>query len=104
MGWETRHVWHQTDWEAVAVDPSILRLPQPAWLLGVDARQYAEENFDAAVLNMQKGVPFISTNVPTGNVHEEWTIETMLSKEGKAADQDFYKTRDAHQELKGNAH
>lgn len=100
MGWETRHVWHQTDWEAVAVDPSILRLPQPAWLLGVDARQYAEENFDAAVENLRKGVPFISTNVPPGNVHEEWTIETMLSQEGKVAEKDFYKTRDTNQEAK----
>lgn len=104
MGWETRHVWHQTDWEAVAVDPNILRLPQPAWLLGVDARQYAEDNFDAAVANLQKGVPFVSTNVPAGNVYEEWTIETMLSQEGKVADKDFYKTRDNNQGAKMNGH
>lgn len=94
MGWETRHVWHQTDWEAVAVDPSILRLPQPAWLLGVDAREYAEENFNAVVAHLQHGTPFTSTNVPPGFVYEDWTIESMLAHEGNKVRTDFYKTRD----------
>lgn len=94
MGWETRHMWHQTDWEAVAKNPEMLRLPQPAWLLGIDAAKYAEENFDAVVRHLHDGTPFVSKNVPPGHVHEDWTIETMLAHEGRKVDEVFYKTRD----------
>jgi len=94
MGWETRHVWHQTDWDAVAKDPSFLRMPQPAWLLGHDARKYARDNFEAVVSHLQHGTPLVATNVPEGHVHEEWTVEMLLDREGKVVDKDFYKVRD----------
>ncbi|KAH7126493.1 hypothetical protein B0J13DRAFT_611831 [Dactylonectria estremocensis] len=94
MGWETRHVWHQTNWDAVAANPDMLKFPQPAWLLGSDAKDYAEENFEAVKASIENGTPFVSTNVPLGHVHEDWTIETMLAHEGKLADKNFYKTRD----------
>jgi hypothetical protein len=94
MGWETRHVWHQTDWDAVAKDPNYLKMPQPAWLLGHDARKYASENFEAVVNHLQDGTPFVSKNVPEGYVHEEWTVETLLTIEGQTVDKDFYKVRD----------
>lgn len=87
-------MWHQTDWEAVAKNPEMLRLPQPAWLLGIDATKYAEENFDSVVRCLQEGTPFVSTNVPAGHFHEDWTIETMLAHEGRKVDESFYKTRD----------
>ncbi|EXJ71844.1 uncharacterized protein A1O5_04345 [Cladophialophora psammophila CBS 110553] len=93
MGWETRHVWHQTDWEAVAKNPELLSLPQPEWLNGCDAEKYAEDKFDAVISHLQKGTPFESTNVPPGHVHEDWTIDQMLAFEGKKVDKDFYKTR-----------
>lgn len=83
MGWETRHRWHQTDWEALASNPDILKLPQPRWLNGSDAEQYAIDNFDAAVKSLKDGTPFQSSNVPEGHVHEDWTIETMMAMEGK---------------------
>ncbi|KAH7161079.1 hypothetical protein EDB81DRAFT_924424 [Dactylonectria macrodidyma] len=94
MGWETRHVWHQTNWDAVAANPDMLKFPQPAWLLGSDAKVYAEENFEAVKASVENGTPFVSTNVPPGHIHEDWTIESMLAHEGKLADKDFYKTRD----------
>ncbi|KAL6405131.1 hypothetical protein AUP68_11975 [Ilyonectria robusta] len=94
MGWETRHVWHQTNWDAVAANPEMLKFPQPAWLLGSDATKYAEEQFEAVKASIESGKPFVSTNIPEGHVHEDWAIETMLGHEGKLADKDFYKTRD----------
>uniref|UniRef100_A0A8H7K389 FAD-binding domain-containing protein n=1 Tax=Bionectria ochroleuca TaxID=29856 RepID=A0A8H7K389_BIOOC len=94
MGWETRHVWHQTDWNAVASNPEFLKLPQPAWLLGVDAVDYAEENIEAVKSHLLDGAPFQSKNVPPGHIHEDWNIEMMLSHEGKKVDEDFYKTRE----------
>lgn len=94
MGWETRHIWHQTDWDAVAKDPNYLKMPQPAWLLGHDARNYAKENFEAVIHHLQEGTPFTSKNVPEGHVHEEWTVEMLLANEGQVVDENFYKVRD----------
>lgn len=94
MSWETRHVWHQTDWNAVATDPNYLKLPQPSWIQGHDARKYARDNFDAVVSHLEKGTPSISTDVPEGYVHKEWTIESLLAREGQVIGKEFYKTRD----------
>ncbi|OQU99361.1 FAD binding domain-containing protein [Cladophialophora immunda] len=93
MGWETRHAWHQTDWELVAKNPNALSLPQPAWLNGVDAAKYADERFNEVIAHLQFGAPFISTNIPEGHIHEDWTIEKMLAYEGKKVDENFYQTR-----------
>ncbi|KAJ0420300.1 hypothetical protein BJY00DRAFT_313239 [Aspergillus carlsbadensis] len=91
MGWETRHRWHQTDWAAISQHPEVLNLPQPAWLNGHDAAQYARDNYDAVMSHVIKGTDFVSTNLPDGYRHEEWTIEDMLSKEGQQVPDDFYK-------------
>lgn len=93
MGWETRHVWHQTDWDGVAKDPSLVEMPQPGWLLGHDARRYATENFEAVIRHLEEGADFASTNVPNGHVHEEWTVDMLLSREGHKVEADFYKVR-----------
>ncbi|KIW79159.1 hypothetical protein Z517_05771 [Fonsecaea pedrosoi CBS 271.37] len=90
-GWELRHRWHQTDWDAVAKDPSFLNQPQPRWLYGHDAADYAEANYDAVSSHLEKGTPFTARNVPDGYVHEDWTISQMMAKEGVKAEPDFYK-------------
>ncbi|KAH8812869.1 hypothetical protein F5884DRAFT_671763 [Xylogone sp. PMI_703] len=82
MGWETRHRWHQTPWEEVAKNPDALKLPQPAWLFGVDAAQYASDKLDEMVSHLKDGKPFETTNVPPGYVHEDWTVESMMAAEG----------------------
>lgn len=94
MGFETRHVWHQTDWEAVAKNPEFLRFPQPAWLNGIDAAEYASQRFGEIIAHLETGAPFTSTNVPEKHVHEDWTVDQMLAYEGKKVSADFYKTRD----------
>ena len=65
--------------------------PQPAWLNGIDAGDYASRRCEEVVAHLQNGAAFSSTNIPDGFVHEDWTIEEMLAHEGKKGD--FYKTR-----------
>lgn len=93
MGWETRHVWHQTDWDAVAANPDVLQFPQPSWLLGSDATQYAKDNFEGVKASIENGTSFKSQNIPPGHVHEDWTVETMLEYEGGKVGEGFYQTR-----------
>lgn len=92
LGWETRHRWHFTDWEAVAKNPELLKLPQPTWLQCHDAETYARENVGAAVSHIKNGTPFTSTNVPEGHIHENWTIDDMVRMETEKVHKgSFYK-------------
>lgn len=93
MGWETRHRWHQTDWDKVKENPSAIKMPQPEWLYGGDAEKYVYDNIKAVIQHLKEGNPFVSTNVPEGHVHEEWTVETMMAKEKEQADEAIYKTK-----------
>lgn len=91
MGWETRHRWHQTDWEAVAANPEFLKMPQPMWLYTHNPEKYAYERCDEAVESVEKGTPFVSTNTPEGHVHEDWTVEMMMELEKQQAREAFYR-------------
>jgi hypothetical protein len=92
MGWETRHRWHQTDWEFIKSNPEFLKMPQPRWLYGHDAEQYAKDRADDVVKSIQDpSIPFRSTNIPEDHVHEDWTVEMMLALEGQQAKEHFYK-------------
>ncbi|KAH0841504.1 putative MAK1-like monooxygenase [Fonsecaea pedrosoi] len=93
MGWELRHRWHQTDWDAVAKDPEYLKFRQPAWLVGVDAEDYAHQNYAAVVSHLKDGTPFTATNVPEGYVHEDWTVSELMEKEKGKADEEFFKVK-----------
>ncbi|KAH7351465.1 hypothetical protein BKA66DRAFT_575559 [Pyrenochaeta sp. MPI-SDFR-AT-0127] len=90
MGWETRHRWHQTDWEAVAANPEFLKLPQPEWLNGHDAEQYADTQFDKVVEHLSSGSSFKSSNIPEGHVHQDWTIQEMLVRDAQKANASRY--------------
>jgi hypothetical protein len=68
-----------------------LNQPQPRWLYGHDAADYAEVSYDAVSSHLEKGTPFTPKNVPDGYVHEDWTIGQMMAKEGVKAEPDFYK-------------
>jgi hypothetical protein len=81
MGWELRHSWHKTDWDAVKKNPEIIKFQQPDWLLGCDSEEYALQNFDAVVSHLTKGTPFQNTNVPEGYVHKDWTLKELLAEE-----------------------
>lgn len=89
MGWELRHKWHQTDWDAVKKTPEFLKFQQPDWLLGCDSEEYALKNFDAVVLHFKNGTSFTNTNCPEGYMHENWTLDELRAKE--EAKEAFYK-------------
>jgi 2-polyprenyl-6-methoxyphenol hydroxylase-like FAD-dependent oxidoreductase len=91
MGWETRNRWHQTDWDAVAADPSILKMPQPMWLFGFDAEAYAYQRLPDALKSIKEETPFTSTNTPEGHVHEDWTVDMMMKLEKEQATEAFYR-------------
>ncbi|RMJ04798.1 hypothetical protein CDV36_014524 [Fusarium kuroshium] len=90
LGWETRHRWHQTDWNAVKANPALVKMPQPEWLYGANAIKYTIDNMDAAIDSVEKGSSFTSTNVPEGHVHEDWTVESMMELEKQQSQASFY--------------
>ncbi|CVL13519.1 related to maackiain detoxification protein 1 [Fusarium proliferatum] len=79
LGWENRHRWQQTDWDEVKKNPEFLRFPMPGWLYDADARKYAYDNAEAVIAHIKTGAPFISTNVPQGHVHQEWTMDEIVA-------------------------
>jgi hypothetical protein len=79
LGWETRHRWQKTDWDAVKRNPELLRFPMPSWLYDANARQYAYDNAQAVIASIKTGAPFTNTNVPEGHVHQEWTIDAIVA-------------------------
>lgn len=91
MGWESRHRWHQTDFEAARKNPELIKMPQPAWLYGHDAEKYTYDRYLDAIKSIESGTPFVSTNIPEDHVHEDWTIETMMALEGTKAADHLYK-------------
>ncbi|KAH8650770.1 hypothetical protein BGZ61DRAFT_375462 [Ilyonectria robusta] len=90
LGWETRHRWHQTNWDVVKANPALVKMPQPEWLYGANAIKYTIDNMDAAIDNVEKGSPFISTNVPEGHEHEDWSVESMMELEKQQSQASFY--------------
>lgn len=91
MGWETRHRWHQTDWAAAKSNPEYLKMPQPMWLYCHDARQYAYDRCEEAAASLKSDKDFVSSNLPDGYKHEDWTVEMMLALESAAVEEHLYK-------------
>ena len=48
------------------------------WILDHDPEQYALENYEAALTNVQSGAPFKNTNTPSGLVYKSWSIDGLL--------------------------
>lgn len=90
MGWETRHKWHQTDWNLVRDNPEYLQIPQPDWLYGGDPERYSYENYDAVVEHIEKGTPFKNTNIPPGYEYTEWSTDEMMDLDKQIGDETTY--------------
>jgi 2-polyprenyl-6-methoxyphenol hydroxylase-like FAD-dependent oxidoreductase len=48
-GETTRDMWHNTDWEKVKKDPTLIQFPREDWVFSHDAEKHAEENGDEAI-------------------------------------------------------
>ncbi|PTD06393.1 FAD-dependent monooxygenase mdpD [Fusarium culmorum] len=90
MGWETRHKWHQTDWNLVRDNPEYLQIPQPDWLYGGDPESYSYENYDAVVEHLEKGTTFKNTNIPPGYEYTEWSTDEMMELDKQIGDETTY--------------
>ena len=90
IGWETRHRWQKTDWDAVKRNPELLRFPMPAWLYDADARKYAYDNAQAVITHIKTGAPFTNTNVPEGHVHKDWTMDELVTLLGSGKPEEVF--------------
>ncbi|PNP73559.1 hypothetical protein FNYG_13104 [Fusarium nygamai] len=90
LGWETRHRWQQTDWDAVKRNPELLRFPMPGWLYDANARQYVYDNAQAVIAHIKTGAPFTNTNVPEGHVHQEWTMDEVVALLGSGKPEEVF--------------
>lgn len=68
-----------------------MKMPQPTWIYGHDAEQYAYDRLQEAVDSVENGTTFHSTNTPPGHVHEGWTVEVMMALEKADVEEQFYK-------------
>ncbi|KAI1644007.1 putative monooxygenase [Daldinia loculata] len=48
-GEQTRDIWHKADFDAAKKNPESMRLRREAWILGFDAEEYAEDNYERTV-------------------------------------------------------
>jgi F420-dependent methylenetetrahydromethanopterin dehydrogenase len=85
MGWELRHFWHKTDWDLVAANPDLLKMPQPQWLFGGDAERLVDDTYDEVMAAVENGTEFRPNNLPEGYIHEDWTVESMMALEKEQA-------------------
>lgn len=85
IGWENRHKFHQTDWEAVKKNPGLIKIVHDEWLLSHDAEKYAEENTENALQALRSGTPFKSTNVPDEYVHQDWDVKSLMELDAQRA-------------------
>jgi hypothetical protein len=84
-GFETRHRWHKTDWDAFKDNSTSIKLPQPDWIYKHDAEKYTYDRWDDVVKSLTTGTPFASTNTPPGHVHRDWTISEAMELEKQTA-------------------
>ncbi|KAF4950242.1 hypothetical protein FGADI_8330 [Fusarium gaditjirri] len=81
----------ETDCEMVASNPEFLKMPQPLWLFDFDAEKYTYDRFDKVVDSVKNGTSFVSKNIIEDHVHEDWTVEMMMTLEKEQAKEHFYR-------------
>jgi hypothetical protein len=54
-GEATRDMWHKADWDAVKMDPTLVQLPYPDYILKFDCYKFAEENFEKIADEIRQG-------------------------------------------------
>lgn len=53
---------------------------QGKWLWGHKPEIYVREKFAEAKAHIENGAPFDNTNLPTGHIPQEWTVEEEIAK------------------------
>jgi len=82
MGFKNRELYHKTDWDAVAKDPTIMGKMVSVWVTRHDPEKYAYENYRACAEHLLGGKtekPFVNTNSVPGYEYVPWTVEELLA-------------------------
>lgn len=72
---------HQTNWEAVAKNPSLIEQKHGQWINSHDPEEYVEQMYWPAYYHLTSGTSFSNTNIPPGYLYRPWTIEEILQEE-----------------------
>ncbi|KAF7593736.1 hypothetical protein BBP40_010911 [Aspergillus hancockii] len=78
MGFNTREMFHNTDWDAVARNPDILSKTTANWVMHHDPEQYVYGNYGKCVNHIIAGAPFENTNIPPGYKYKPWTVKELM--------------------------
>jgi hypothetical protein len=84
MGFANAELLQATDWEKVKLNPRKAAPMHPKWIWDHDPETYTEDNFENAVLSMEKNdVPWhndksIPPNYPPGYEFDFWSIENII--------------------------
>ncbi|KAK8123853.1 hypothetical protein PG999_003771 [Apiospora kogelbergensis] len=82
MAFINLQVKHNTDWDAVARDPALIRSRYPKWVWSHDAEAYAYEKFHEAFQHVVTNgeVELHHTNIPRGYKHKPWTMAEVMEQ------------------------
>ncbi len=83
LGFANAELLQATDWEKVKIDPRKAQPKHPKWVWAHDPESYAYQNYDMAVAQIKKGVPFededqYPPNYPPGYKYEPWSIDSIM--------------------------
>ncbi|CAK7237852.1 hypothetical protein SEUCBS140593_010163 [Sporothrix eucalyptigena] len=84
IGFETRNQWHQTDWEAVKKDATLLEIPRPSWVFLHDSQAYAYDEFARAADTVRRGTEYTPTNIPDAGVfHRTMDFHSAIAQQAR---------------------
>jgi hypothetical protein len=79
-GFKNRELYHKTDWDAVAKDPTIMGKMVGDWVTHHNPEEYAYENYHACAEHLLGGnKPFVNTNSVPGYEYVPWTVQELLA-------------------------
>ncbi|CAK7222045.1 hypothetical protein SBRCBS47491_004734 [Sporothrix bragantina] len=82
IGFETRNQWHQTDWQAVKRDATLLEMPRPSWVFSHDSQAYAYDEFRKAADAVRRNAEYTPTNIPpVGVLHRTMDFHRDIAQD-----------------------
>ena len=87
-GFRNREIWHHTDYDEAKKHPEKLGEMTGRWITQHDPELYVYDNWEKCVNALVTGTKFKNTNIPPGYEYKPWTIDEVLSADGKSAAED----------------
>ncbi|KAK7222478.1 hypothetical protein V2G26_010481 [Clonostachys chloroleuca] len=79
MGFKTRELYHNTNWDVMDKDPTRLTKMVGRWVTNHDPEQYAYDNYGKCANHIISGAPFKNTNGVPGYTYQPWTVQELLA-------------------------